>query len=209
RPARHAGVRVIGELLAAVLQLVLVGLGAQLLIGIVRTLKARLVGRRGPSPWQPYADLRKLLGKERVVSTTTSWIFAVTPTVLAATMLVSALIVPLVISRPALGFAGNVIVLMYLFLVGAFFLALAGLDAGSAFGGMGSSREVAVAALAEPTIALAVFAIFLAAKLTVLAGLLAVMETAMAKLRLFRVPELLAGSFALALLSVTSMFLLR
>ncbi len=82
----------IGELLAAVLQLV-------------------LVGRRGPSPWQPYADLRKLLGKERVVSTTTSWIFAVTPTVLAATMLVSALIVPLVISRPALGFAGNVIVL--------------------------------------------------------------------------------------------------
>ena len=66
----------IGELLAAVLQLVLVGLGAPLLIGIVRTLKARLVGRRGPSPWQPYADLRKLLGKERVVSTTTSWIFA-------------------------------------------------------------------------------------------------------------------------------------
>src|SRR5262249_42257711 len=64
-----------------------------------------------------------------------------------------------VISRPALGFAGNVIVLMYLFLVGTFFLALAGLDAGSAFGGMGGSREVAVAALAEPTIVLAVFAL--------------------------------------------------
>jgi len=314
---------VIADLVGAVVQLALVSLGSPLLIGVVRTLKARLVGRRGPSPWQPYADLRKLLGKERVVSTTTSWIFAVTPTILAATMLVSALIVPLVISRPALGFAGNVIVLMYLFLIGTFFLALAGLDAGSAFGGMGGSREVAVAALAEPTIVLAVFAlamragtinlggvvervstdpwvalapghllafaaffivmlaetgrlpvdnpathleltmiheamvleysgpdlaliewaaamklflfmsllanlffpwgvpthasvttlavgaIVLAAKLAVLAGLLAVMETGVAKLRLFRVPELLAGSFALALLSVTSMFLLR
>src|SRR5262249_12821876 len=158
-PRGAAGARVIVDCLAAVVQLVLVALGAPLLIGLVRTLKARLVGRRGPSPWQPYADLRKLLGKERVVSTTTSWIFSVTPIVLAATMLVSALIVPLVISRPALGFAGNVIVLMYLFLVATFFLALAGLDAGSAFGGMGASREVAVAALAEPTIVLAVFAL--------------------------------------------------
>ena len=313
----------IADILIAVVQLALIGLGAPLLTGIVRTLKARLVGRRGPNPWQPYADLRKLLGKDRVVSATTSWIFAVTPVVLAATMLASALIVPLVISRPVLGFAGNVIVLMYLFLIGTFFLALAGLDAGSAFGGMGGSREVAVAALAEPTIIVAVFAlamragtinlggvverlgadpqmaltpghllafaaffivmiaetgrlpvdnpathleltmiheamvleysgpdlalvewaasmklflfmallanlffpwgvptepspaalarggIVLAGKLLALATILAVIETQIAKLRLFRVPELLAGSFALALLSVTSRFLLR
>src|SRR2546425_8761261 len=159
RPPHDAGARVIADFAVAIVQVLVVGAGAPLLVGVLRTLKARLVGRRGPSPWQPYADLRKLLGKEVVVSTTTSWIFAVTPTILAATMLVSALIVPLVISRPALGFAGNVIVLMYLFLIGTFFLALAGLDAGSAFGGMGGSREVAVAALAEPTIVLAVFAL--------------------------------------------------
>src|SRR2546428_1412792 len=238
-------------------------------------------------------------------------------------MLVTALVVPVLVARPARGFAANITLLMYLFMLGPFTLALAGLDWGSAFGGMGGSREVAVAALAEPTIIVAVFAValraetinlggiverlarepllaanpahllafvaffivmlaetgrlpvdnpathleltmiheamvleysgrylalvewagamklflfmtllanlffpwggsgltgpaailvgpvVLAGKLVVLVVALAVLETSVAKLRLFRVPELLAGSFALALLSVTSMFLLR
>src|SRR5690242_8695351 len=84
-------------------------------------------------------------------------------------MVVAALIVPLVVARPVLDFAGLVL-LMYLFVLGTFFLALAGLDAGSAFGGMGSSREVAVAALAEPTVILAVFALVLRADTTNLGG---------------------------------------
>ncbi|MDE2179956.1 MAG: NADH-quinone oxidoreductase subunit H, partial [candidate division NC10 bacterium] len=79
------------------------------------------------------------------------------------TMLLSALLVPLLTTHTPLGFLGNIIVLMYLFLLGTFFLALAGLDAGSAFGGMGSSREMAVAALAEPTVMIAIFAIALRA----------------------------------------------
>jgi formate hydrogenlyase subunit 4 len=238
-------------------------------------------------------------------------------------MLVAAAVVPVLVARPAPAFAGNLILVMYLFLLGTFFLTLAGLDTGSAFGGMGASREVAIAALAEPTVILAVFALALrsgtidlggivqrlgaeprlvaspahllafaaffivmvaetgrlpvdnpathleltmiheamvleysgrylalvewasamkltlfmtllanlfvpwglpgdAALLPVLGGLvalgiklaalvvaLAVVETSVAKLRLFRVPELLAGSFALALLSVTAVFLLR
>jgi formate hydrogenlyase subunit 4 len=128
------------------------------------------MGRRGPSPWQPYADLRKLLRKEAVVSTTTSWVFRVTPYVLVATMLVATVVVPVVASRTALPFAG-IILLMYLFLLGTFFLALAGLDSGSAFGGMGSSRAVAVAALAEPTVILAVFALALRADTTTLGGI--------------------------------------
>ena len=154
----------IAAIAVAVAQVIVVGAGAPLLLGLLRTLKARLVGRRGPSPWQPYADLRKLLAKEVVVSTTTSWIFRATPYVLAATMLVAALIVPVFLARPPLAFPGDVILLMYLFLLGTFFLALAGLDAGSAFGGMGSSREVAVAALAEPTIIVAVFALAMRAE---------------------------------------------
>jgi formate hydrogenlyase subunit 4 len=306
----------------ALLQVLIVALGAPLLVGGVRTMKARLTGRRGPRPLQPYADLAKLLRKGTVVSTTTSWIFRATPYVLTATMLVAALIVPVVLARPVLDFAGLVL-LMYLFVLGTFFLALAGLDAGSAFGGMGASREVAVAALAEPTIMIAILAlalraettnlgaiverfavdpllaanpghllafgalfivmlaetgrlpvdnpathleltmiheamvleysgrhlalvewaaamklflfmallanlffpwgmpasaaplalllglVVLAVKLIVLATGLAVIETLVAKLRLFRVPELLAGSFALAVLSVLSVFLLR
>ncbi len=145
------------------LHVLVVAAGAPLLIGTLRTLKARLVGRRGASPWQPYADLRKLLAKEVVVSTTTSWVFRATPYVLVAASLVTALIVPVTSTRPPLAFAGNIILLVYLFLLGTFFLALAGLDAGSAFGGMGSSREVAVAALAEPTVIVAVFALALRA----------------------------------------------
>ena len=162
----------IADLALALIQALVVAAGAPLLVGVLRTLKARLVGRRGPRPWQPYADLAKLLRKDAVVSTTTSWIFRVTPYVLFATMLVAAVIVPVVASRTALPFAG-IILLMYLFLVGAFFLALAGLDSGSAFGGMGASRAVAVAALAEPTVILAVFALALRADTTNLGGIVA------------------------------------
>jgi len=154
---------VIAEVAGAIVQVLVVGAGAPLLVGALRTLKARLVGRRGPSPWQPYANLRKLLAKEAVVSTTTSWVFRATPYILAATLLVTGLIVPVTTTRPPLAFAGNIILLVYLFMLGTFFLALAGLDAGSAFGGMGASREVAVAALAEPTVIVAVFALALRA----------------------------------------------
>ena len=122
---------------------------------------------------QPYRDLRKLLAKDAVVSENTSWVFRFTPYLLAATMLLSALIVPMLTTRTPLGFIGNIIVLMYLFLLGTFFLALAGLDAGSAFGVMGSSREMAIAALAEPTVMIAIFAIALRAGTTSLDDIIA------------------------------------
>jgi formate hydrogenlyase subunit 4 len=154
------------------LQLFLVALGSPLLVGIIRKLKARLQGRRGASVFQPYADLWKLLSKEMVVSENTSWIFRFTPYLLAATMLLSALIVPVLTTHNPLSFMGNIIALMYLFLLGTFFLALAGLDAGSAFGGMGSSREVAIAALAEPTVLIAIFGIALRAGTTSLDGII-------------------------------------
>jgi formate hydrogenlyase subunit 4 len=158
-------------LLAGLLQVALAAAGAPLLTGALRTLKARLVGRRGPGLLQPYADLRKLLDKEPVISPTTSWIFRATPWILASTSLVAALLVPLVFTRPALVSAGNIILVMSLFMLATFFLALAGLDAGSAFGGMGSSRAVAVAALAEPTVILAVFALALRAGTSDLGGI--------------------------------------
>ena len=159
-----------GDLLLALVQVLVVAAGAPLLVGALRTLKARLVGRRGPRVLQPYADLAKLFRKEAVVSTTTSWIFRITPYVLFSTMVVAALLVPLLLARPVLDFAGLVL-LIYLFVLGTFFLALAGLDAGSAFGGMGSSREVAVAALAEPTVMVAILALALRAETTNLGGI--------------------------------------
>lgn len=154
------------------LQLLTTLLGSPLLVGVIRKMKARLQGRRGASVFQPYADLRKLFLKEMVISDNTSWIFRFTPYLLAATMLLAALIVPVLTTGAALGFMGNIIALMYLFLLGTFFLALAGLDAGSAFGGMGSSRDVALAALAEPTVLIAIFGIALRAGTTSLDGII-------------------------------------
>ena len=151
------------KVLIELIQLLIVGIGAPLLTGTLRRMKARLQGRRGAGPFQPYFDLRKLFAKEAVVSENASWIFRFTPYLLVAIMLLSAMLVPLLSTRTPLGFIGNIILLMYLFLLGTFFLALAGLDAGSAFGGMGSSREMIIAALAEPTVMISIFAIALRA----------------------------------------------
>jgi len=149
------------RILVEAVQLLIVALGAPLLVGSVRKLKARLQGRRGASVFQPYRDLRKMLLKEAVISENTSWIFRFTPYLVASVMLLSSLVVPMLTTRTPLGFTGNIIMLMYLLLLATFFLALAGLDAGSAFGGMGSSREMIIAALAEPTVMVAIFAIAL------------------------------------------------
>lgn len=160
------------EITIELFQLLIVMFGSPLLVGVIRKAKARLQGRRGASVLQPYADIRKLLLKEGVVSENTSWIFRFTPYLLATTMLLSALIVPSLTTRAPLSFTGNIIALMYLLLLGTFFLALAGLDAGSAFGGMGSSREIALAALAEPTVLIAIFGIALRAGTTSLDGII-------------------------------------
>jgi formate hydrogenlyase subunit 4 len=293
------------------------------LVGLIRWMKARLQNRRGAPVWQPYLELQKLFRKEVVVSRNASWLFRAAPYVIFASVVATTALVPVLVAPAALDRMGDLVVLVYLLLLGTFFLALAGLDPGSAFGGMGASREVTVAALAEPTVALAVFALALSAgstnlgqivvatladpartvspghalafaalfivtlaetgrlpvdnpathleltmiheamvleysgrylaliewaaavkllvffallgnlfvpwgvareltteglllaagsfllKLLVLAATIAVLETRIAKLRLFRVPELLSVSFVLALLAVSSSFLLR
>src|SRR5574341_1899904 len=133
------------------------------IVGLIRKVKARLQVRRGASVFQPYADLAKLFRKQPVVSTTTSWIFTATPYIVFASTLAAGLLVPVFVSRTPLNFAGNIISLVYLLALGTFFLMLAGLDAGSAFGGMGSSREALVASLTEPAMILSLFAIALTA----------------------------------------------
>jgi formate hydrogenlyase subunit 4 len=143
------------------------------LVGVVRWLKARLQSRRGAPPWQPYYELRKLFGKEVVVSSHASWLFRLAPYVVFASTAAAACLVPaLAVERPLDG-VGDLLVVVYLLLLGTVFLALAGLDPGSAFGGMGSSREMTVAALAEPTVALAIFALALSAGSTNLGQIVA------------------------------------
>ena len=145
------------------MQLILLLALSPFIVGVIRKVKARLQCRRGASLVQPYADLAKLFGKQPVISSTTSWIFTAAPYIVFASTVAAGLLMPVFISHTPLNFAGNIIALVYLLALGTFFLILAGLDAGSAFGGMGSSREAIVATLAEPAMILSILAIALTA----------------------------------------------
>jgi formate hydrogenlyase subunit 4 len=136
------------------------------LAGLIRWMKARLQNRQGAPPWQPYAELRKLFAKERVVSHTASWLFHAAPFVVFGTAVSVASLVPLVFVPTGFDRVGDLFAVVYLLLLGTFFLALAGLDTGSPFGGMGASREMTVVALTEPTVALSIFALALTAQST-------------------------------------------
>src|SRR5574342_164867 len=133
------------------------------IVGLIRKVKARFQCRQGASIFQPYADLAKLFRKQPVISPTTSWIFTAAPYIVFASTVAAGLLMPVFVSRTPLNFAGNIIALVYLLALGTFFLMLAGLDAGSALGGMGSSREASVASLTEPAMILSIFAIALTA----------------------------------------------
>ena len=152
-------------------------------VGLIRKVKARLQCRRGASLFQPYADLAKLFQKQPVISSATSWIFTAAPYIVFASTVAAGLLVPVFVSHTPLNFAGNIIALVYMLALGTFFLILAGLDAGSAFGGMGSSREAIVATLAEPAMMLSILAIALTAGSTNLSTIVhqsALMEGALA-----------------------------
>jgi formate hydrogenlyase subunit 4 len=136
---------------------------APLLKTTIKKLKARLQNRQGP-PWlQGYYDLAKLLRKESVRSETASWVFAVGPRVYFAAALAAATLVPVLVAAAPLESAGGILLLVGLLALGRFALATAALDTGSPFGGMGASRDMTIAALAEPALMLGLFTSALAA----------------------------------------------
>jgi formate hydrogenlyase subunit 4 len=156
-------------LLAIIQAALILGL-APLVTGIIRKVKALLQSRRGPPILQPYYDLQKLFRKSSVVSSDASWISTITPYVCMATMVVAALLVPVFITA-SFGSLGDLIVVVYLFATARFFMALAALDAGSTFGGMGSSREMMISSIIEPAILLSIFSAALITGTTNLAGI--------------------------------------
>lgn len=121
-----------------------------LLLGVINRVKAWAAGRKGPSLFQGYYDVLKLLQKGAVYSYTTTWIFRTGPLVTLAALFVSGLIVPLTSGSGPLHFAGDVLAFAYLLALGRFFTMAAALDTGSSFEGMGASREAGFSALAEP-----------------------------------------------------------
>lgn len=123
---------------------------APFFMGLIKKVKALCQGRKGPRLLQQYYNLIKLFKKDVVVSKDSSWITTVTPYINITIMLVAILFVPLVFVPHTNTVLGNVILLLYLFVVAKFFMSLMGLDAGSTFGGMGSSREMSFSSIIEP-----------------------------------------------------------
>ncbi len=170
----HSSWSILGSSVAAVaLQAFLLLALAPLVSGWMKNWKAKLQNRRGPRLWQPYADLVKFLRKDLVISPHVSWVFSFAPYLVFVTAVLAGLMVPVLTTTPPLHQFGGVLALIGVLALGRFFLALAGLDPGSAFGGMGSSREMTISAIAEPAMMLAIFTVAIAAGSTDLGRIVA------------------------------------
>jgi formate hydrogenlyase subunit 4 len=174
-------------------QLALVLVLAPALTGLVRKLKARLLGRRGPPLLQPYRDLAKLLRKEAVIAENASWLFRAAPYAVFALLWLAAALVPTFTTRLPLSPAADLLALVGLLAAARFLQALAAMDVGTSFGGIGASREMMIASLAEPATLMVVFTISLFIRST---SIPAIAEFVLAEDVGLRV------SFALALISL-------
>jgi formate hydrogenlyase subunit 4 len=164
-------------------QMLVVLLLAPLLTGLVRKAKTRLLRRRGPPLLQPYRDLARLLRKEVVLAENASWLFRVIPYLVFSATWVAAALVPTFQSGLLFSWSADLIAIIALLGSARFFLALAGLDVGTSFGGIGSSREVMIASLAEPAMLMVVFTLALVAGSTQLSTVAAFMTTSDVGLR--------------------------
>lgn len=162
--------RLLVDLLAQGVQMFLVLLAAPLLSGWTRKVRARLLRRQGPDLVQPYRDLWRLLCKEPVLAENASWLFRTAPYVVFTTIWIAAALVPTYATGLLFGWATDLIALVAFLGSARFALALAGMDVGTSFGGIGSSREMLIASLAEPAMLLVVFTLALLAGSTQLSA---------------------------------------
>ncbi len=165
------------DLAAQGAQMALVLLLAPLLIGFTRKVKARLLRRRGASIFQPYRDLARLLRKDVVLADNASWLFRAAPYVIFATTWVAAALVPTFATGLMFSWSADLIAIIALLGSARFFLALVGMDVGTSFGGIGSSRETMFASLAEPAMIMIVFVVSLIAGSTQLSEVAAHMSS--------------------------------
>jgi len=164
-------------------------------------VKCWFQGRTSPSIFQPFRDIRKLFSKDVTLAESASWIFRFTPYLVFGTTVLAGGIIPLVTTDLPLAVTADVIALVAIFAIARFFTALAGMDIGTAFGGMGSSREMMIASLSEPAMLMAIFAVSLASGSTSLSQMAAVISQGYSFLRPSLVFALLA--FVLIMLAET------
>lgn len=184
-----------------IIQLLLIPLLSPFFIGVTRKMKAKLQNRRGASPFQPYKDLAKLFRKDEIISRDASWVFRFAPYLIFSTTVFIGACVPLISTALTNASTGDLLAVIYLFALGTFFLALAGIDTGGAFGGFGSSREMMVAALTEGGLLMSLLTLALVSDTTNLSAI----SAAVASLPFYRLPPVVLAfvGFFIALLAET------
>jgi hydrogenase-4 component C len=145
------------------LQALLILLLAPLFSGFSRVMRAKMHSRRGPSIYQNYRDLAKLMKRQEVVSEQAGWVFHATPYITMVSMLLVALIIPILTVQSPFNWVGDLILVIYLFALSRFFFSLSGLETGSTFGGIGARREQLLSVLIEPVMLLVLFVMALLA----------------------------------------------
>jgi len=187
-----------------ILQFIFVPVVSPLCIGIIKKIKARLQNRKGAGIFQPYRDLWKLLHKDETISNDASWVFKYAPFIVFTVTIIVGASIPLFASFINNNFTSDLLVIVYTLAIGTFFLALAGLDTGGAFGGFGSSREMTISALAEGGFIFSLLTIGLAAGTT---NLFKISSSMLLSHSQFFIPILLSfGGFFIVLLAETSRF---
>ncbi len=151
-----------------ILQMLTVLLLAPLVQGVLARLEERIQSKRGPSVWQPYFDLWKLFHKDEVLSTQGTWIFRFAPYAYFAAPLLVTMLIPVLTAYPLfMAFMGDMVAAGFILSGGAFFLALAAIDAGNVYGPMGTSRSRMVSSLVEPIFMIVFFSVSFAANSTI------------------------------------------
>jgi formate hydrogenlyase subunit 4 len=186
------------DLVAQGVQMLLVLALSPLVIGFTRKLKARLLRRKGPPIIQPWRDLIRLLRKEVVLAENASWLYRSAPYMIFAMTWVAASLVPTFATGLMFSWSADLIAIIALLGSARFFLALAGMDVGTAFGGMGSSREMTISSLAEPAMLLAVFTLAMTVASTNLSTVIAHLATA--PLQLY--PSFIFAALAMVLVAI-------
>lgn len=176
-----------------IIQALLLLLFAPIAVGFIAACKARLQNRHGASVMQPWRNLRKLFTKEVVIASHASWIFRFTPYIVFTATVMAASVVPALLVNTPLSLTADVIALVALLALARFFMALAAMDIGTAFGGMGASREMTFAALAEPAMLMSIFVLSLGAHSTNLSTMIS---------HTLNTPVILQPSLAFALVAM-------
>jgi formate hydrogenlyase subunit 4 len=180
------------------LQVLVLLIAAPAFVGWVRMLKCWAQGRSSAGIFQPYRDMRRLFSKDVVLAENASWIFRFTPYLVFGTSVLAGGIIPILSVDLPLAATADVIVIVALFAIARFFTALAGLDIGTAFGGMGSSREMTIASLAEPAMLMAIFTMSLASRTTSLSHMAEVILSGQPVLR----PSIIFALLAFVLITL-------